>query len=130
MANPSSFTVTSLTANSSTARPAAQTVDTNGTVPFTPVKGYTNLIMLELVNAAAAALTVLIKAGDNPPALRASQGDLSVALTATGGATPAVFIGPFESGRFIQDDGTVNVNFTAASSTPNVAVRVIQLPKL
>ena len=126
MANPSSVTVTALAANSSTARPAVQTVDTDGTVPIA-VGGAMDRLIFEFVNAAAAALTITILAGDNPPSPLAA--DLAIALTATGGATPAVIAGPFESARFMQSDGTVNVAFLAASSTPNCTVRCYRLPK-
>ncbi len=128
MANPSSFTINALTRNSFIALPTAQTVDTAGTVPIN-AESQTDRLIIEVVNAAANALTVLVKAGDNPPALRAGQGDLSVSLTATGGATPSRMIGPFESGRFVQDDGSVNVTFTPASGSPNATVRVYRLPK-
>lgn len=126
MANPSSITVTALAANSSTARPAVQTIDTDGTVPVS-AGGAMDRLIFEFVNAAAAAVTITIKGGDNPPS-PLSQ-DLAIALTATGGATPAVIAGPFESARFLQDDGSVNIAFLAASSTPNVTVRAYRLPK-
>lgn len=126
MANPSSITVTALSANSSVARPAVQTIDTDGTVPVA-AGGAMDRLIFEFVNAAAAALTVTIKGGDNPPS-PLSQ-DLAIALTATGGATPAVIAGPFESARFLQDDGSVNITFLAASSTPNCTVRCYRLPK-
>ena len=126
MANPASITVTALTANSGVARPAAQTLDTDGTVPVT-VGGAMDRLILELVNGAAAAVTVTVKAGDNPPSPLAA--DLDIALTGSGGATPAKIIGPFESARFMQSDGSVNIAVLAASSTPSVTVRAYRLPK-
>jgi hypothetical protein len=53
---------------------------------------------------------VTIKAGTNPPAAAATQGDLVVAMT----ANTISWIGPFESGRFIQNDGTMLVDVAAA----------------
>jgi len=126
MANPASITVTACSANSAVNQPAAQTIDTDGTVPIT-VGGRMDMLILEIINAAAAALTVTIGAGDNPPSPLAA--DLAVALAATGGATAKRIIGPFESARFLQSDGTVNVTFLAASSTPNATVRAYRLPK-
>lgn len=129
MANPSSLTITSLSRNAATSLPSAQAIDTNGTVPIAAGSLMDRLI-IEVVNTDDAALTVLIKAGDNPPALRAGQGDLSVALAASGGgATAKRMIGPFESGRFAQDDGSINVTFTAATGSPAAEVRVYRLPK-
>jgi hypothetical protein len=52
-----------------------------------------------------------------------------VALTASGGATPGKLIGPFESARFVDGDGKVQVLFTPASGSPNAGVRVYRLPK-
>lgn len=126
MANPSAITVTACSANSAVNQPAVQTIDTDGTVPIA-VGGAMDRLILEVINAAAAALTVTIKAGDNPPSPLAA--DLAIALAATGTATDKRIIGPFESARFLQDDGTVNVAFLAASSTPNATVRCYRLPK-
>jgi hypothetical protein len=129
MANPSTLTITELTRNAATSRPTVDTIDTNGTVPIVAGSS-TDRMVIEVVNADDAALTVLIKAGDNPPALRAGQGDLSVALAATGGgATSSRMIGPFESGRFAKNDGDIDVTFTAATGAPNAQVRVYRLPK-
>lgn len=128
MANPASLTINALSANSVTSLPTAQAIDTNGTVPINSVKR-ANLLIVEVVNADDAALTVLVKAGDNPPAHRQGIGDLSVALAASGGgATASRMIGPFESSRFMQDDGRIDLTFTAATGAPNATVRVYQLP--
>lgn len=126
MANPSSITVTALSANSAVNQPAVQTLDTDGTIPIA-VGGAMDRLILEVINAAAAAVTFKVLAGDNPPSPLAA--DLSVALAATGTATDKRIIGPFESARFMQDDGSVNVSVLAASSTPNVTIRAYRLPK-
>lgn len=128
MANPSSFTINSLSANSVISLPTAQAVDTNGTVPINDVER-ADRIIVEVVNTDDAALTVLVKAGDYPPAQRAGLGDLSVALAATGGgATASRMIGPFESARFMQSDGRIDLTFTAATGSPAASVRVYRLP--
>lgn len=127
MANPASITVTALALNAGTNRPAVQTIDTDGTVPVTLAGDTANLIF-ELVNAAAAAVTVTFKAGANPPSLGAR--DLAIAMAATGGATATQIVGPFESGRFTKADGSMDIAFLAASSTPNVTVRAYRSPKV
>lgn len=127
MANPASITVTACVLNSAVNQPSTQAIDTDGTVPIA-VGGRMDRLILEVINAAAAALTVTIKAGDNPPSPLAA--DLAISLAATGTATDKRIIGPFESARFMQDDGTVNVAFLAASSTPNATVRAYRLPKI
>lgn len=59
-------------------------------------------------------LTFTVKAGDYPPAIAAGQGDLAV--TVAFGKTE--IIGPFESGRFLQNDGSLS--FTANPTTGTV----------
>jgi len=128
MANPSSLTITELTANAATSQPDAQTIDTNGTVPIV-ASGDMDRLIVEIVNAAAAALTVTFKKGT---ALHANiPQDLEVALAASGGgATAKRVIGPFESSRFVVTEGDLNVQFAAASGSPNATVRVYRLPRL
>jgi hypothetical protein len=69
------------------------------------------LTLLRLVNASGSTGTATVKAGVNPPGAAASLGDLvsSNILTAT-----TRFIGPFESGRFLQADGSLIVETTQA----------------
>lgn len=58
-------------------------------------------------------LDLTVKAGDNPPALAAGQGDLVV--TVPFGTTQLV--GPFESGRFAQSDGSMMIESEATTGT-------------
>jgi hypothetical protein len=125
MANPASLTPNDLTQNGSIAQPAVQTVDTNGTINCATNK--MDRLFLELVNLAANAITVTVKAGASPPALLAL--DTALVVGATGGGTDKKIFGPFESGRFIKADGTFDVNFLAAAGAPNLQVRVYRLPK-
>lgn len=126
MANPASFTITDLTENGNIARPAAQSVDTDGAVPIN-AGGKMDRLIMEVVNNAAANVTVTINAGDNPPAQRAGIGSIAQAGIAQNASR---IFGPFESARFVQDDGSLSVSFLAASSTPNCSVRVYRLPKI
>lgn len=129
MANPASLTVTSLSANAAVTQPAAQTIDTNGTVPVA-LDGAHERVLLEVINADDAALTVTVKAGaESAGAMRGSIGDLAVSLAASGSAGDKKIIGPFESARFAQDGGAMNVAFLAATGAPNATVRVYRLPK-
>jgi hypothetical protein len=65
------------------------------------------------------ALTITIKAGDYPPAIAAGLGDLTTSVPF--GTTR--YIGPFESGRFLQNDGSMY--FTSSTTTGTVtALRV------
>lgn len=59
------------------------------------------------------ALTLTVKAGDNPPALAAGQGDLAVTVA----FGTVQFIGPLESGRFLQNDGSMMIESTTTTGT-------------
>ncbi len=129
MSNPTALTVNDLTANGAITQPAVQTIDTNGTVPVA-VESAHERVLLEVINADDAALTVAVKAGvESAGAMRSGIGDLSVSLAASGSAGDKKIIGPFESARFQQADGKMNVQFTAATGAPNATVRVYRLPK-
>ncbi len=129
MANATSISVTSLAEGGDVAQPTADVLDT-GTAAVTisaDVGGVSSRIMLEVKNTAAATATVSVLAGDKPPAERAGLG----ALTTGAMAQNAVRImGPFESARFIQDNGKIDVTFTPSSGTIGFQIRCYKLPKL
>lgn len=62
--------------------------------------------ILRVANASGGSGTCTIKAGDLPLALASGQGDLVVTVANSSTA----WIGPFESGRFLQDDGSMLVD--------------------
>src|SRR5262249_21697412 len=126
MANPASLTITALVANSSVNQPATQAIDTDGTVNC-PAGSLTDRLYLEVINAAAAALTVTVKAGTGDHAHTAL--DLAVTVGATGSGSDKKLIGPLEAARFVKADGSIDVAFLAAASTPNATVRVLRLPR-
>lgn len=127
MANPAAITVTELSANSSVTQPSTQAIDSNGTVPIVNAAPMDRLT-LEVINLTSGnALTVTVKAGANPPSHGAL--DLAVTLAAAGSAGDKKIIGPFESGRFLQADGSVNVQFAFAGGTPSATVRAYRGPK-
>lgn len=68
-------------------------------------KAVPELTLLRIV-AGATGGNVTIKAGGNPPAWAAGQGDLVVAVA----NSATRWIGPFESGRFLQADGSMLVD--------------------
>lgn len=106
--------------------PTAQTVDTNGTINCA-VKSQTGGLMIELVNAAANAIDVTVKAGTSAVAHTAR--DLKVTCAASGSAGANKLIGPLESARFVKADGSIDLQFQAASGAPNLTVRVYRLPR-
>lgn len=129
MANPATLTINELTADAAITQPAGDSIDTNGTVPIA-LGSKMGRVIIEVINTDDAALTFKVLAGDQPPAFRAGIGDLSVALAATGSPTDKRIVGPFDSSRFAQDDGKLNVSFTAATGAPAATVRVYRLPVL
>lgn len=124
MANPSELTKTALAGTAAVARPAGDTIDTTGTVPL-KAKSRGDRYILEVTNLSANTLTVDIEAGDRPPAIAAGLGK----QTKSAIAQNAVWLfGPFDSSRFAQDNGDINVTFTPASGSPSATVRVYELP--
>jgi hypothetical protein len=65
---------------------------------------------------------ITVKAGPNPPALAGGQGDLVVTVAATTGVE---YIGPFESGRFLQADGSMLVE----AETVNATIIAFKVPR-
>jgi hypothetical protein len=64
--------------------------------------------VLRVANTEASTNVLTVRKGDNPPALAAGQGDLAVTIAATSGVQ---YIGPLESGRFLQADGSLEIDF-------------------
>ena len=104
------LTYSKLVGNSSVADPAGTPVDpTNG---HTVANAQFDRTVFRVNNTAATAKTVTVKAGAYPPAMAAGQGDLVVSVAA--GAT--AWLGPFESGRFGNSDGSLNVDLAAGTT--------------
>lgn len=122
MANPANLINNELSANAAVAQPAAQTIDTNGTVNCA-VESQTDRLMIELVNNDDAAATVTIKAGTSAVAHTAR--DLAVTVAAGAGKV----VGPLESARFVKADGSIGLQFQAAAGAPNLSVRIYSLPR-
>ena len=107
--------VTALAADAGTV-PATTAVDPTNDHVVTPA-GPTDRLLFHLKNTAGAGKTFTFKAGVNPPAFRKDLGDLIVSLAATTGEQFVVI----ESARFMQADGTLNLD-VEAGATGNEAV--------
>lgn len=84
------------------------------------------LMLIRVTNTEGSTNTVTIKAGDNPPALAAGLGDLVVTVAATTGVQ---YIGPFESGRFLQggsDMGDIHIDFETGMTG---AIDILTFPR-
>jgi len=100
------LTITEIAANAATSQPAAGVLadiaDADvGIIPASDTQG----LFIEVTNTTAGEKDFTVKAGENPPAPQAGQGDLVVPL-----AQDAVALIALESGRFAQADGTIHVD--------------------
>ena len=89
-------------------------------VSITPLTGS---FFMRVTNTAGAAHPVIIRAGAYPPGALASQGDLTVTVALTSGVE---YIGPFETARFAQADGSINVDLDTGHTG---ALEVYSIPK-
>ena len=79
--------------------------------------------IIRVTNTEGSTNVVTVRAGDSPPALAANLGDLAVTVAATTGVQ---YLGPFESGRFVQADGSMEIDFETGMTG---AIDVLQLPR-
>lgn len=99
---------------------SADITDSDGTAAGTPADGWSITLgsqgtvekLLLKFAADGSGDTVTVLAGDNPPALTAGKGNLSVVLAASD-----VRYVVLEAGRFLQDDNTVKATCTDAGTT-------------
>ncbi|WP_369778840.1 hypothetical protein [Streptomyces sp. R33] len=68
------------------------------------------LTLLRLSNASGGSGTATVLAGTQPLAIASGQGNLAVTVANSG----TQWIGPFESGRFLQSDGSLIVETSVA----------------
>jgi hypothetical protein len=120
------ITPTALVKNSSISTAAGTTIDStlvsNG-AKVAAAAANCERMFIRVTNTNGTARVVTIKAGANPPAWAAGQGDLAVTVALTSGD---VLIGPLESGRFLQADGTINIDFGTSMTG---AITVYTLPR-
>lgn len=76
-------------------------------------------LSISVNNTALADKVITIVGGSNPPALKASQGNLAITVVTTGTER----IGPLTSARFAQADGSLWVNFAAGTTGTIKAVQ-------
>lgn len=127
--------LTTMTPNSAVLNNAGTAIDaTNGMniqLPTTavPAAGNADTLVLYVQNTTASTKTVTVRAGVGGgatpgAAFRSGLGDLTTGnLTAS---TGTAFIGPFDVSRFIQTDGSLNIDF-ATSMTGTIWA--VLLPK-
>lgn len=118
--------VTALNANNLTANGAGTTGTTDGHFVDTNTRNAINdpvqaeLLLLE-ATVTTGTTNVTVKAGNYPPALASNIGDLVAACPV--GVTK---LGPFESGRFLRNDGTIWIDYATPA---NVTIRAFRIPR-
>lgn len=110
--------VSALVANGSLTTPAGTAVDqangmnvalTSEAIP--PAYDAFRGLFFRVLNTNGTARNFIVRAGVYPPAFRKDLGDLTVSIPAT---TGDVLVGPLDMSRFVQADGSVNVDFGAS----------------
>lgn len=86
----------------------------------TIANAYPELTVLRISNTTAGALNAILRAGTKPLAESSGQGDLTVSVPANG----TVFVGPVESARFIQADGSLSIDYAAGFTGTVTAFKV------
>lgn len=107
-------TITTLAGNTWGAQPTGNDLDpTNGHVitPTCPV----NELVIEITHTTASSKNVTVLAGDNPPANAQGAGNLVEAFGA-GDSTPVVKRIVLDSSRFLQNDGTINIDVASGAT--------------
>lgn len=104
------ITPSSYTANSSITDPAGTAGDSGNGHIISGVK--LERLVVRVNNGGGGSINATVKAGANPPALEAGQGDLVVAV----GAGAVKDIGPFTSGRFSQKDGSLWLDLSGSTT--------------
>lgn len=100
----------SLVANSSLADPAGTSV-TSGAGNGAQIAGASpELTLLRVSNASGGSGTATLLAGSLPLAIASGQGNLTVTVANSG----VQWIGPVESGRFLQNDGSLILETSVA----------------
>lgn len=106
-----------LSANTDTDDPAGTALNAGAGNGHTIAAADPEHTILRVVASAGGDVTIV--AGDSPPAIAAGQGDLTVAV-----GIETRWIGPLESGRFLQNDGTLLVDVETGAAGTITAFRV------
>jgi hypothetical protein len=118
-----SITPTALSPTAETA-PVSTTIDatlvTNG---ISVAAGGLGALVIRVANTNGSDRVITVKAGDDPPAHQAPIGDLAVTVAATSGVE---LIGPLETARFLQDDGTIHIDLAASFAG---SIEIYSFPK-
>lgn len=111
-------TVSVLTQNALNTNPAGTAINTtNGANIAGPID---SRILIRITNTNGTNRVATIKAGADRPAGRATLGDLAITVPATTGDV----LVPIETARFLQSDGSINIDFAASMAGVCSAVKI------
>lgn len=109
--------LTTLTQDGGAVAPATTAVDVangmNIALASSAIPAGPNPLSLVIVfnQTFAGAKNIIIRAGANPPSFRKDKGDLQVSANAQ-----VAYVGPFDPARYLQTDGSLNVDFDAGTT--------------
>lgn len=110
-----------LTANSHSTDPAGTAVTSGSGNGGQVASAIPEQTVIRVSNASGGAGTATVLAGSNPPALAAGLGNLVSSSIANGAIG---WLGPFESGRFLQSDGSLIVE-----TSVNMTMTAFRVPR-
>lgn len=116
-------TITDTVANTGISYPAGTSADAANDHVVSPSFPIEELLLI-VTHTASSEKDLTVKAGGNPPADAAGQGDLEIAFAAGNDVPVTKIIGPFSSARFIQKDGSLNVDLESGFTGALRAVRL------
>ncbi len=120
-------TITTLTAEAANAfvlASAGVAIDATNSHVITPPAGCDpRELVLFVSNTTSSSKAATVKAGVNPPATHKSAGDLTVTL-ADGSTTATNAFVPLTGSRFMQADGTINVDIAAGMTGRIACLRI------
>lgn len=104
------ITITALSLNTALADVAGDTIDATNDAKLTPAQPL-GRILLRISHTDSGTNTVTVKAGDMPPATSAT--DLTVSF-GDGSSVPVVKYLVLSSDRYLQSDGTVEIDYSSS----------------
>jgi hypothetical protein len=105
--------------NGRIAEPTPVVLTTDNTYQSVPIARISSEEILLKVVVATATTLVTLKAGSQPLAIASGQGDLALSLT-----VGSHILGPFDSSRFIQNDGSLSIKAATAANVTAYALHV------
>lgn len=113
--------ITNLSPNAATAVAAGTQINPANNAAIA-AGGDTQRLLIQVKNGGEDAKTITVKAGSNPPAFAAGQGDLTDSVAA--GAEKYLVL---ESARFAQANGDIHVDFEAGMTGTIAAYRLAKV---